>query len=561
MAAAPKCGAVPRDRLVRAHNGREGRGQRGRRMKLRTILSELPIGGYVVHDEAELGWDMVVSPVWGTGAGTQGVIRLGSVSDLAQDGAPATDQGLMLVYEQRDAQGDAGERDADGRVDPSCEESVVRCWGRLCPSDFQDAFLGLVRRSGELAARRNQLFECFLDSYDMRQFARKAASVLGNPVIISNTEHKVLAHAGELPTTDDVRSVLEAGYITPEVERHMREDGIISSVRAARHSIMSERSGEKDRCVTSIIYHHRLEMGRFDVFEATHRMTGLDLELVDFASDLAGIMIDRLGAAGGRLGRGSSILQDALEGTFMNEEALRAHLELLGLSPDDAFVLLRVLGPQDANEDYYARAGAIVQRTMPDVAWCVADGALVLLVSLGPSAEVGFDSYERCERRLARDRALAQLLENNDMRAYVCEPFADLASLRQRLGECRELCDAVPPADARSRVVYLWRHRFEVVAHNSELAGAQDMLLDKRVVAMDAYDREHGTSYLETAVASVRFPGSPADAAEALSVHRNTYFYRVNKIRDLFHVDLKDGDDRLAVSFSAAIMEGLAGSR
>ncbi|MEE1209593.1 MAG: helix-turn-helix domain-containing protein, partial [Parafannyhessea umbonata] len=77
-------------------------------------------------------------------------------------------------------------------------------------------------------------------------------------------------------------------------------------------------------------------------------------------------------------------------------------------------------------------------------------------------------------------------------------------------------------------------------------------------VAMDAYDRVHGAAYLQTAVASVRFPGSPADAAEALSVHRNTYFYRVNKIDELFHLDLKDGDDRLAVSFAAAIMEGLS---
>lgn len=524
-------------------------------MKLRTILSELPIGGYAVHDEAELGWDMVVSPVWGTGAGTEGVIRLGSVADLARDGAPGDEEGLLLVYERRD--GSAGVGDSGG-IDPACERGVVRCWGELSQSDFQEAFLGLVRRSGELGARRNQLFECFLDSYDMRQFARKASSVLGNPVIISNTEHKVLAHAGELPSTDDVRSVIEAGYITPEVERHMRKDGIISSVRAARHSIMSKREGEPMRCVTSIIYHHRLEMGRFDVFEVTHSMTGLDLELVDFASALAGIMIDRLGAAGGRLGKGSSVLQDALEGAFVNEEALRAHLGLLGLAPDDAYVLLRVTGPQDANEDYYARAGAIVQRTMPSVAWCVADGALVLLVSLGPMAEVGFDAYERCERRLCRDRALTQMLDYNDMRAYVCEPFADLTSLRQRLGECRELSEAVQPDASRSRIVLLWRHRFEVVAHNSELAGAQDMLLDKRVVAMDAYDREHGTAYLSTAVASVRFPGSPADAAEALSVHRNTYFYRVNKIRDLFHVDLKDGDDRLAVSFSAAIMEGLA---
>ena len=32
----------------------------------------------------------------------------------------------------------------------------------------------------------------------------------------------------------------------------------------------------------------------------------------------------------------------------------------------------------------------------------------------------------------------------------------------------------------------------------------------------------------------------------------------LNKIDELFHLDLKDGDDRLAVSFAAAIMEGLS---
>ena len=54
---------------------------------------------------------------------------------------------------------------------------------------------------------------------------------------------------------------------------------------------------------------------------------------------------------------------------------------------------------------------------------------------------------------------------------------------------------------------------------------------------------------------SVRYPGSPAEAAAALSVHRNTYFYRMNKVRELFFIDLKDGEDRLALSFSAQVME------
>ena len=82
-------------------------------------------------------------------------------------------------------------------------------------------------------------------------------------------------------------------------------------------------------------------------------------------------------------------------------------------------------------------------------------------------------------------------------------------------------------------------------------------MIDKRVVAMLLYDRDHGTQYLDTAVMSVSHPGSPAEAADALNVHRNTYFYRVNKVREMFYLDLKDGDDRLAVAFTTRVMEGL----
>ena len=149
-------------------------------------------------------------------------------------------------------------------------------------------------------------------------------------------------------------------------------------------------------------------------------------------------------------------------------------------------------------------------------------------------------------------------LEHNDMRAFVSEPFSDVMEVRARLKQCILLDEAdVLERSSRQRVVFFWEHRFQVVASVFKGLGYSDMLLDKRVVAMARYDREHGSSYLETAVMSVRFPGSPAEAAEALSVHRNTYFYRVNKIGELFKLDLKDGDDRLALSFTARVLEAL----
>ena len=146
------------------------------------------------------------------------------------------------------------------------------------------------------------------------------------------------------------------------------------------------------------------------------------------------------------------------------------------------------------------------------------------------------------------------MLENNDLRAYVSEPFAEVDRAGARLEQCRLLM-RVPDARTHGRVCYFWENRFGVLAVVAGSRERVDMLLDKRVVAMDAYDREHGTAYLETAIMSVRFPGSPAEAAAALSVHRNTYFYRMNKVKELFFVDLKDGEDRLALSFTAQVLE------
>ena len=60
------------------------------------------------------------------------------------------------------------------------------------------------------------------------------------------------------------------------------------------------------------------------------------------------------------------------------------------------------------------------------------------------------------------------------------------------------------------------------------------MMLDKRVVAMYRYDRAHGTSDFDTAVVSVLYPGAPGVSADVLCVRRNTYFYRIGKIRELF---------------------------
>ncbi|MFD2414955.1 PucR family transcriptional regulator [Amycolatopsis pigmentata] len=58
------------------------------------------------------------------------------------------------------------------------------------------------------------------------------------------------------------------------------------------------------------------------------------------------------------------------------------------------------------------------------------------------------------------------------------------------------------------------------------------------------HDREHGTSYAETALTYLAH-GDVSSAAAALTLHHNSLRYRLARVQELFHLDLADPDIRL----------------
>lgn len=515
-------------------------------MKLRTVLNELPIKDYRVHGPAQLDWDVVVSPTRYEGRGTEGVIVCATPEQLEQMGSPGDDGGLVLAYVQG----------AQDTLPKSPQRSVVFACGDVSPAEFGAAFLNLVSRSGILAVKREQLFKAFLSSYDIQQFADHASGVLCDPVIISNMDRKVLASAGELPSTGrELRDVISSGYVTDEVAALMEADGFIREARDTRMPTVSDRGTTGVLNVSSIIYYHHLEMGRLDVFEV-RPLTGLDLELVDYASSLAGIMIDRLGVAGERVGMGSTVFADLLDGKLASVDAMQALVTLRGGGEGTRYDLVSIVGEKGADLDYYLKAGRVMQACLKSAIWTARSNSVALLLTLGTGGTVGFGGYEQFETQVLKNRGFCDFLDRNGMDAYVSEPYGELALSTVALTQCAELQQTLQGRSTKGpRIHFFWHERFLVMGWSAKRDGKLSALLDKRVMAMASYDHKRHTSYLQTAIMSVRYPGEPMAAAEALSVHRNTYFYRVNKIRELFYLDLKDGDDRLAVAFTTRLIE------
>lgn len=79
----------------------------------------------------------------------------------------------------------------------------------------------------------------------------------------------------------------------------------------------------------------------------------------------------------------------------------------------------------------------------------------------------------------------------------------------------------------------------------ADVLDARPHLQSAALAQMRAHDVQHGTSYVETASALLDAFGDVPVAAAAVTVHPNSYRYRVRRLTELFGINLSDPDVRL----------------
>ena len=70
-----------------------------------------------------------------------------------------------------------------------------------------------------------------------------------------------------------------------------------------------------------------------------------------------------------------------------------------------------------------------------------------------------------------------------------------------------------------------------------------------------AYDRKHGTEYEKTLRTYVLCMKNREEAAEKLSIHKNTLGYRLSRIMDIFDLPLEDSRTSLNLLCTALMLE------
>jgi hypothetical protein len=99
--------------------------------------------------------------------------------------------------------------------------------------------------------------------------------------------------------------------------------------------------------------------------------------------------------------------------------------------------------------------------------------------------------------------------------------------------------------DVRSQVVLL---------ELKELRLEHPSLMRGKLTAVLEHDAEHGTQYALTLRAYLDAMGDVVGAAAGISVHPNTFRYRLRRLRELFDVDLKNAEERLVLELQLRLL-------
>jgi len=275
--------------------------------------------------------------------------------------------------------------------------------------------------------------------------------------------------------------------------------------------------------------------GKYELVALKHAATVLAMELARLAS-----------TAEAELRMGRDLVEELLAGTA-NEEAViqRAHALGLDLERPHRVVIVHGHG-RSHSDDQFLHIVIRVARDLGAGSLFVGRGPLVVIIC---PAELSWNALrEALLPELGDGRCLLAVGSPSDRPAQIPRSHreAQLAAGLQ--------------SNAVAAAVITWEDLgiYRILSNVEDFVGVESFMTDQLGRILE-YDEKKGSNLVETLFHYLECGGSYADTCEALSVHRNTLKYRLQRIRDVAGCDLSDGPTRFDLQLATRAWQVLRG--
>ena len=243
-----------------------------------------------------------------------------------------------------------------------------------------------------------------------------------------------------------------------------------------------------------------------------------------------------------------NFLVELLEGHFDDVNLISSRLELLDRKFCRNFCIVVLRCSEPHNSDLFNKSQLSALRSVyPNSMSVVYQDAIVLFLN-------------QDEPILLKEKQLSPLAEfarRNHMKAGVSQPFRDILKINAYYQQTMNVLEIGEVHDPASTLYLATELLPQYLFSNCSYTGLE-VGIHHHIFQLRDYDERYHTSFVHTLRTYLECDRSATKAAEALHLHRSTFFYRIKRLEELLDISIEDSKLLLLYELSFKIWDYLS---
>ncbi len=417
---------------------------------------------------------------------------------------------------------------------------------RLDIIELYNTIESVVINGHQLAIKRNSLFSILHSGNGLGALLKAAYKYLNNPIVICDSSYGILASYPELSDTHNLEIRNNRLSVKAKNSEDMEEKKITERIYHSVYPFAAKFDDYDYYWIFESIRIKHAVVGYICVRCNEREHTESDLDLIHTVAQMTSIQLQKDDSYRNPLGIKYDMYLKDLFSRHYTELLAEEQLTRLGVRPNDYFFIIACCFTTDSdrlmNYHYYIQQlSTILSNSITGIF----GSRFITLVSTSQMVPLSPGEEQR----------LTTFLTMNHMIGTVSYMYDRLSDSSAYYNQCQGLLSQIISVENDNPLIYYNDHYLD---HILKALNKQDLVrasIHPAIKFMKKYDEAHGTNYISTLQAYFENNRSAPATANALFIHKSTLFYRFDKMKQLFDINLDSCDALFSYEYSLRLLE------
>lgn len=391
-----------------------------------------------------------------------------------------------------------------------------------------------------------RLYELANQEGSIQEILDESFRVFHNPVIVNSADYFVIGYSSVIDTRSELSGLVDPDAIFEYSgeNRDTEQQQNLMKKRGA-YFFPDYITGARSLCVN--IFEHDRFAYRVTMVESLSRFEAYDGAMLEHLTKYIKMALSKQLTLQADMGyRLDRILSDILLNPEQDEEVTRQWFSEFGWMPEHRYFCINLkVAALDLENMTVRFICSHIENMLGNSCAFQYENNITIFVNLtrfGGGIEDAMDK-------------IVYFLRDSFLKAGLSNEFTGFEAIH-----CYYRQAAVALEVGNRRAPFLWIHRFDEIALDYLLEQSKgdlpkELVCSQKILELKSFDEKHNTDYYNTLKLYVKNHLNAVQTAKQLYIHRSTFLYRMEKIKELIHLNLDDYDTLLYVMMSFRMME------